>query len=396
MSNKTESTPAAVKDISIDPSEFDRNKVVIHDPKTSSFTIGDAPVENTFSDGRYLNDNGEECELYIPAPPQNCFGINYVYDLNLKKEQQVPENAKTLQVCYSVTSMKTLDEPTPREKDFIDLVQALWELAVQKGREESEREEPRIPAPSVASCMAAEKQKKMDRFVKPPMEYPKSKDKKTPDRTKPKRMYVKLVTSGKGPTLRALTKFFGPGDKPVSAFSLIDKRGILEPCFKWEGIYWGSHGPTAPHGASLRFKLVEANYTPQASTAIPSHRMLGKNNAPIQEEDEDFNTPNHQNAGEEEGFSEPGADDANPTSILSKTSKAKPPVKTTQKPVVKVTTKGPVLAKAPIKPAPVKKATVPAKPTAVKPKVPVRKVTPPPEPEDEPEDDVQQDPDEDQ
>lgn len=402
MSAETETTKptSAVKEISIDPANFDRTRVVIHDAKTSTFNIGDAPVSNTTSEGRYLDDDGTECELFFPAPPQNCFGVNYVYDMNVKKEDQIPENAKGLQICYPATSMKTSNAPTPQEQAFLDLVQTLWELAVEKGRQEVERDDTQLPAPSVASCMAAEKKKKMDLFVKPPLEYPKEKGKKTLDKTKPKRMYVKLVTSGKGPTLKAATKFYGPGDKLVSAIRYVDARGIIEPCFKWEGVYWGAHGPTSPHGASLRFKLVEANYTPQSSASVPQRRMLGKNNAPPEEDDDsNYQPPTRRQAeeegdGEAEGFSEPGSDDANPAAALAasagKKPVAKPPVRVAAaKPAVKVTAKGPVAAakKAPAA-APAKKAPGPSKPAAPKPKAPVavkKTPQPPPEPEPEPE-----------
>jgi len=394
MSTEIESsTPSNTKEFSLNPSEYDESRVVIHDPVTNTFNIGDAPVQNTTSEGRYLDENGVECELYFPAPPQTCFGVNYIYEMNLKKEQQIPENAKGLQVCYPVTSLKTVKNPTPQEKAFIDMIESLWTLAVDKGRQEAAREESLslIPAPSVASCMAAEKQKKMERFVKPPMEFPKDKDKKSLDTTKPKRMYVKLVTSGKGPTLKAQTKFFGPGDEQKSPLRYVEARGIIEPCFKWEGIYWGSHGPTAPHGASLRFKLVEANYTPQANASVPSRRMLSKNSAPVQEEDDDFSVANLprsassvEDGGEAEGFSEPGSDDSNPAKVVegaAKKNTAKPAVRVAAKPVVKTTPKV-VAAKAPAKAIPaVKSVARPAAKPLAKPVV--RKAAPPPPPAEE-------------
>ena len=400
---ETSTTSANVKDISVNPSEFDRSRVVIHDPTTSSFNVGDMPIETTMSTGKYVDDEGIECDLYFAAPAQTCFGVNYVYDLQVKKEEQVPENAKGLQICYPMTSMQTIDKPTPQEKACMDMIDALWELAVEKGRQEAEREEPLIPAPSVSSCMAAEKRKKMDLFVKRPMEYPKGKDKKTLDTTKPKRMYVKLVTTGRGETLKAHTKFFGPGDVQKSALRFVDKRGIIEPCYKWEGIYWGAHGPASPHGASLRFKLVEANYTPQTSSSIPSHRMLGKNSAPVQEDDDDNYIPprrggsrGEEDGGESEDFAEPGSDDANPVQSLTSAVKkaaakpavrvaAKPAVRVAAKPVVRVTPKTATpVAGAKAKPAAKPAVSAASKPqAAAKPKPPVRKIAPPPpEPEE--------------
>jgi hypothetical protein len=136
MSAETETSQQTnAKDINVDPSKFDRSRVIIHDPVTAEFSIGDAPVQSTTSEARYLDDSGEECELYFPAPPQNCFGVNYVYEMNVKKDEQVPENAKGLQICYPATSLRTVEKPTAKEQAFIDMITALWEMAVEKGRQ---------------------------------------------------------------------------------------------------------------------------------------------------------------------------------------------------------------------------------------------------------------------
>lgn len=348
-----------------DPETFDKSRITINDPVTREFTINDMTISTTSSDGKYTDEEGNECELYIPAPPQSSFGVNYLHDIQIKKEDQTPENAKGLQICYQATSIKTMEKPSPAEGVFIELMDTLWELAVEKGRLEAEREEPLIPAPSVSSCNSAEKRNRMDLFVKPPLEYPRDKkDKKLFDKTKPRRCYVKLATTGKGVSLKALTRFYGPGDKQVSPLRYIDVRGIITPCFKWEGVYWGAHGPSSPHGASLRFKLVEANFEPTPSISLPDHRILPRNTAVASEEDDnEFGTEPNAN-GDSEGFTEPGADELNPRS-------------TKPKPVTKAPMPTRSQAKVPVRP----QAKVPVRPQAkagaAKPvaKVPVRKVT---------------------
>jgi len=389
MSTETTTAASAIPEISVNPEDFDRARVVIHDPVSFEFTVGEGSIKNTMSKGCYLNDDGQECELYFPAPPQNCFGVNYLYEMTLKKEQQTPENAKGLQICYPATSMKTVETPTPAEEAFIGMMDALWELTVEKGRVEAEREDLLIPQPSAASFLSAEKRKRMDQFVKPPIQFPNAKDKKILDKSKPKRMYVKLITSGKGETLQAHSKFYGPGDKPMSALRFLDKRGVIEPCFKWEGVFWGAHGSTSPHGASLRFKLVEANYTPQTGIGLPSHRMLGKNNAPPREEEDDpmpRSRGETDGNGEAEGFTGPGEDDSNPVAALSAATKkaapkaaAKPPIKVAAKPkpVVRPPQKAAAPAAKPAAKPPVKKA-LPAKAAPVK--APVKRA---PAPEEE-------------
>jgi hypothetical protein len=199
----------------------------------------------------------------------------------------------------------------------------LWQAAVDKGCEEIEKDEPGIPGVSVNSFTAAAKKGTWEKAVKIPFSHPRNKeDKKTFDKTKPETMYVKLVTTGQGPAMKALTPFYGPGDKKYNALRFIDVRGRIEPCFLWEGVYYGAHGPEAPHGASLRFKVVEANYTPQAlSSSLPQHRMLSKNAAPVQEDDGDDTYPpprvQRDEEGEDEGFTGPGEDESNPVAALA-------------------------------------------------------------------------------
>src|SRR4029079_16487608 len=105
----------------------------------------------------------------------------------------------------------------------------------------------------------------------------------------------------------------------------------------YEGLYFGAHGATS-FGCSLRFKLVEANFTPSgpSSGSMPSHRMVGRNTGPAQEDD---GTGDHGYArpgreeGPDEGFDAPGSDASDPSSALDRkvASKAKPKSKTAPK-----------------------------------------------------------------
>jgi len=288
MSTNTEKTT----EILVDPLNFDRSRVVIKDAVRNEFSIGDLPITTTFGDGYYLDEKGNECDLYISLTPQQCFGVSYIHDPALKKEMQTPDNAKGLQICYQMTSIKTINSPTQEEQATIDMMRALWEVAVEKVKEEMEMDDEnrRIPAPTINSASAViikpENKQNWENVVKIPFDYNLTKDKKSKDKTKPMRMYVKLITQGSGPTLKALTSFFGPGDKKTNPLRYVDVRGIITPCLKWEGVYYGQHGNKATFGASLRFKLVEANFTPQ-NGSIPNRRMLGKNTSQAIEEDTD-------------------------------------------------------------------------------------------------------------
>lgn len=340
---------STTSEICIKPEDFDPSRVIVKDPVKNEFKIGEQKISTTTSAGKYLNDDGVECTLYITAPEQNCFGISYNYPMGTNEDDKVPENAKGLQICYPLTSLSTVNDPTESEQAFRNTIMALWQASVDKGREEAEKDEPGIPGVSVNSFTAAAKKGTWEKAVKVPFSRPRNKeDKKTFDLSKPESMYVKLVTTGQGPAMKALTPFYGPGDKKLNALRFADVRGKIEPCFMWEGVYYGAHGPEAPQGASLRFKLVEANYTPQTLSSLPHHRMLSKNSAP--EEEGDTYPPARvprDEEGEDTGFSAPGDDESNPVAALA-------------------ATKAPKAAPAPKKEPPKAKATVVKKKAAPK------------------------------
>jgi hypothetical protein len=371
------------KFVVLDPADVDYDKIVWKDAK--SFTFG-AGVKNTNSSAFYLNDDGEECELYIKAPKQQIFGVSYKYDMNLGRKLDDPDDpslAKGLQVAYPLTSLQTIKNPTPEEQAFADCLERLWQSTVDIGMEELKKKPLGVPAYVKASYMGAEGD--MRNFIKYPAAVPKQEDKSKGD--KPLRMYVNLISTGSGETMSVTTKFYEPGDKQVSPLKFIKKLGTIEPCFKFEGAYWGTHGTENSQGGSLRFKLAQANFFPGGNrNAVPNARLLPRNTAPAEDD-----TPSVAHNDDAPPSSSaiphpqkrairpaPSGDDANPMQTLltkkpaTKPAAAKPVVKTTvaAKPVVKAATssgagtvKKPVLVKKPVAQAPklkVKPAPVPS------------------------------------
>ena len=328
---------SSVKEIMINPRDFDPTKVVLHDPVTSTFKIGAAEITMSSSKGFYLDEEGNECKLYFSAPPQTCFGPQYQYEMNVQEEQKDSSKAKGIQVGYPMTSMQSIATPTPDEKAFQDMVQGLWDLSLAKGKEEMNKVPPQeeggeeinpedytsMPPVSYSSFLAASASKRWTNALKPAFEHPrdqKSQGKKTFDTTKPKRMYIKLRTTGRGDKMRVLTPFYGPGDKKESPLKYLEQRGIITPCIEWDGIYWGGHGQQ-PHGASLRFFIVEANFVPSGAGdgGLPKNRMLPKNTAAPS-----LSADNEEDAGEEEGtFASPGESASSALAALAKANKGK-------------------------------------------------------------------------
>lgn len=350
VSKKQSAKPAAPapksKFVFVPFGTFDKSKVVIEDPVKSSFKKNDGEVVNVTSQGLYIGEDGEKGIPVFQLAPKGCFGVspNHKY-----LSEKIEENIEGYQVCYSYTDLTSVAKPTEEEQYGLDIMKALWDLTVEKGRIEATMEEDkvRIPAPAVNSFAGAEAQLKRNKLafqnaVKLPFEHPNQKDSKVKDKTKPLRSYFKLVTQGKGPDCKILTPFYEPGDNKVNGKKFIEKRGVIEPCVKWEGVRWGAH-QNAPHGASLKFVITEANFVPGRNDKLPTHRMLSANTAePVEEDSEDEgastrprkgekSTTEADYTGEAEGFDAPEGDDADPMKEL-KTSPATTGKKVVAKP----------------------------------------------------------------
>ena len=106
------------------------------------------------------------------------------------------------------------------------------------------------------------------------------------DHNKPQRVYIKLVTNGKGKNIKCQTSIYGPGDKKISPYRCIDIHGCCQPVVKWDGIYWGARGRNS-YGTSVRLKVTEMNFFPGVlERSQPSRRMLAPNTTPVEEEKE--------------------------------------------------------------------------------------------------------------
>lgn len=307
MAKKT-TTPDPIFFDSKNYSQFDENRIVIDDAVTNEYKIGKDMVQTCTSSGWYLNENDEKCVLFIGAPKQNVFGVtwNYKFGTDPKADPSAEDKIEGAQVCYPLTSLKTVVEPTDDEKGFKNIVDCLQKAVLAKAKEEAELDEDdtRVPPAVRGSYNNVKTAKKQDwnRFVKQLYDYPSdSKDKTKKDTTKPQRMYIKLYTTGKGKDCKIMTPFYGPGNKKENPARFIEARGEITPVFRWEGSFYGPHGPKAPYAVSTRLKMTEANFTPGASSG-PSYRFLSANDAIDDENEEIKKRP----VGESEGFTQPG------------------------------------------------------------------------------------------
>jgi len=154
-------------------------------------------------------------------------------------------------------------------------------------KEEANNKKTEMPRNAVISFKGADGN--MAEAVKPLYAHPNVKDTKTPNKEKPERTYIKLLSRGKGSKgqkVSVQSNFYGPGDIKMSHLSLIGEKGNgdWEICCKWDGAYWGAHGPTSSIGGSTRLRIYDATVTP-GSAGLPTDRMAPRNTAPAVEQD---------------------------------------------------------------------------------------------------------------
>lgn len=260
------------------------------------------------SEGVYLDDEGKEHTLFFMLPTQRCYGLNVNYDPSDKKAEAAGDisRADGFQTAYPLTSLKTMGKPTKDEKYIRSVFQSLNQKAIDRMKEESNNEQTEMPELCINSYEGAIKRKDIARAVKPIFAHPNIKDTKTPNKDKPERTYIKLLSRGKGSKGQKLTvqsTFYGPGDRKMSHLSLIGEKGNgdWEICCKWDGVFWGAHGKN-PHGASTRLRVYDATVNP-GSSGLPSDRMAPRNTTPAVEQDfgakADYDDPNGEEPNEE-------------------------------------------------------------------------------------------------
>jgi hypothetical protein len=370
-------TKTTIKEICINPADFVKDNLVWEDAATSSFKVGELPVDNTTSEAFYLDEHGEKCAFFFTGPTQPVFGVSLSYPLGTPETDQTPDKVKGLQICYPMTSLKTMKAPTPEEAAYRKMIVEIWESAYAHGAAQV-TSNPAVPGISVNSFMAAAAQKKRENAIKVPFDYRNDKkDKTKKDFTKPEQMYVKLYTKGQGLKIRCETKFYGPGDTRLNGMSLVDEQGALTPVFKLEGMYFGSHGPRAPQGASVRIRLNEANWVPGSigGAKVSTQRFTAPNAAVAEKPKPPSNSPPPTNTG----FAPADVGGVAAIAAIAKGA-AKP---SAQKGAAKPSAPKPAAPKVGSKPtAP---ATGAGKPAASKPKPKPKPVAKPPPPPVEPE-----------
>jgi len=293
---------ASKKQVFIPYGTFDKSKLTLATPKTTKSKVGNSTCNSQYF---YEDDDGEKISnIYIEFPSKKLFGISPTYPYGLDVKKQCPEEINGFQISYPLTSLETIESPTEEEQYIIDIFDAAYELAWEMLVEECEKDKPAVPSIAYNSFQGARDRKgnyNKVKAIKPIYEHPnkpieKGQDEHHPrekDYTKPKRVYIKLNTFGKGfdgpNKLKCFTKISGPGNKPVivSRFGGISnyeaKLCETHPVIQLSRVFWGAHG-TSPCGGSVNIRVSEMNITPVSKEG--GNRFLAPNTAPEEDEDE--------------------------------------------------------------------------------------------------------------
>jgi len=293
MSTNSNSQPTEMFLSAKDLPKTNWKNIIIEKPVTNSFTKKGTTttIEWTTSEVYSKGPNGQKLAIFFELPPQIVWGINGTWPLGTETENQTLDTIEGFQICYPLTTLSTMNSPTPDEAAVEKFFDAAWNKGIESMGEFTNAD--LLDGPAGSAYTTAEKKKNMAYAMKPVYEYPSTKDektgKKTVDKTKPKRTYIKLVTKGKGAKMQCLTKIYGPGDKLVSPIKFMSTpgnavQGICHPVVHWEGFFWGAHGKNT-YGGSLKFRVVEMNFTPKSSSGLSHRRMLAPNSA-IEEDNE--------------------------------------------------------------------------------------------------------------
>jgi hypothetical protein len=260
---------------------------------TTKNLILDNPVTNTSKTGHswttsagHFKLGGEKADFLFEGEPQIVFGICGKWPMSITAEEQTMDNIEGLQVCYPLTSQETVKAPTANEtimKNFLKGV--LWGKCWESMQEFNDKD--LIDGPAGSACTTAIKKKNPEYALKPVFAHSSTKNEKTGvltiDTSKSEKMYVELVTQGKGSKMRCLTPIYGPGNKLVSYMKFFSNQanyiiGTIHPVYRWKGTFWGAHGKNT-HGGSVKLEIVEMNFTPRQATTLSYPRLLNANNA---------------------------------------------------------------------------------------------------------------------
>ena len=203
--------------------------------------------------------------IYFELAEQNLWGVNGIWPFGTVEYEQSQNNIEGFQICYPLTSLSTVNNPTTDERVTRDTLDMIWNITVNTLKRFSTSKDRKVPAPTFSTYATAKGENYWTYAVKPIYNLSKTTNRngtKFGDDTKQMQAYIKLATNGKGKNIKCHTKIHGPGDKKMSPFRCISVHGSCHPVKHWDGVYWGSHGRNSYGASVVRLKVSEMNFSP--------------------------------------------------------------------------------------------------------------------------------------
>lgn len=270
--------------------KIDKTKIKWGPIHEDEYTIAGKNNDRPFKVPRaryYYDDNGVKKELYLIAPEQYTFGVSPNYnDLPKDIPKGTPESTAYLtgyQVSYPMNSMDTIHSPTEDEKIFKENIDAIYETAFKYVASECKKKSCVLPKPVMSGFKTADADGQPEDALRPLYSFSKKKDSDELDKSKPARMYIPLMSHGKGVKLVLDTPFYPYGKRqPKNPLHYLDKRGNIRPIIRIVSLTL-SGGKN--YSGSFKIEVYEADYTPVNNTQH-TRRLLPVNENANEEEAE--------------------------------------------------------------------------------------------------------------
>ena len=152
---------------------FDWGNFVVEEPETHMFNKGGSTVELTTSKVYVLGDNSEKLQIYFEVAEQNIFGINGIWPIRTIEYEQSRKNIEGFQICYPLTSLSTINNPTPAEIATRHTFNMMWETTVDALKKfcEKRKKHRKVPSLTYNAYIACREDEDWSYAVKPLYDY---------------------------------------------------------------------------------------------------------------------------------------------------------------------------------------------------------------------------------
>ena len=241
MSQRTNSTSSTgsmkSRFVPLAETDFDWNSIVVDNPKKSG-------RYNCAFSRVFVKDGNEEKSLSFELEKQDIWGLSWSYkDMNKKDSA----NINGTQLKYPLTSFETRTAPTLLEQETQNRINKIVGIVGSNLQRFYKHKDTRKELPDIGDAKKIMLKTAPSDLVKIPYSFPKNKETKELDTTRPLEMYLNFKTSGVGiDKIRCHTVFKGRKRNETFRNYLYDPENSTRACshiaLRWESVYYGAHG----------------------------------------------------------------------------------------------------------------------------------------------------------